>query len=50
MFLLADDGKAVGPARSVANHSVIQLDLDEIGAWSLRYGLPLSLEKCVSLH
>ena len=50
MFLFAEDGKAVSPARSVADHSVVQLVLDEICAWSLRNGQPRSMVKCVCLH
>ena len=50
MFLFADDGKAVGPARSTVDRDAVQRDLHTIGGWSYRNGLTLNMEKCVYLH
>ena len=50
IFLFADDGKAVGPARSTVDRDAVQRDLHTIGGWSYRNGLPLNIEKCVYLH
>ena len=45
----ADDGKAVGPARSSVDRDAVQRNLYTIGGWSYRVGLPLNMEKCVCL-
>ena len=50
MFLLADDGKVVGPARFTVDRDAVQRDLHTIGGWSYRNGLLLNMEKCVCLH
>ena len=50
IFLFADDGKTVGPARSTVDSDAVQRDLHTIGGWSYRNRLSLNMEKCVCLH
>ena len=48
LILFADDSKAVGPL--ARKHDRIQLDHNNIGAWSEKNHLPLCIDKCVAFH
>ena len=50
LYLLTDDGKAVGEISSNNGTVDIQADLDAIAEWSEVNQLPLSLPKCCCIH
>ena len=48
--LFADDAKLFCPANTDQNHANLQDDLNNIWAWTVKWQLPLNLQKCSVLH
>ena len=50
IFLFADDGKAVAIFDDKQHHDLFQEDMSSVGDWSDENHLPLSMDKCATLH
>ena len=50
VILFADDFKAIGDAADSNEQGLVQQDLNSIGSWSEAHYLPLSIDKCMSIH